>query len=51
MYQLTETAIVLRLSDHAAIPADPDNRDWQEYQQWLAEGNQPLPANTPPEGA
>lgn len=38
---------VKRLPDHACIPNDPDNRDWQQYQQWLAQGNKPLP----PEGA
>ena len=27
-----------------SIPADPQNRDWQQYQKWLAEGNEPLPA-------
>jgi hypothetical protein len=30
------------------IPADPDNRHWAEYQDWLAEGNEPLPY--PPDG-
>jgi hypothetical protein len=27
------------------IPFDPDNRDYQEYLAWLAEGNEPLPAD------
>lgn len=35
---------VLRIADSAMIPFDPANRDYQEYLQWLAAGNTPLPA-------
>lgn len=27
------------------VPNDPANRDWQAYQEWLAQGNQPLDAD------
>ena len=30
-----------------SIPFDPANTDFQEYQKWLALGNQPLPADEP----
>jgi hypothetical protein len=38
---------IKRLSDNAFIPFDPDNRDYAEFQAWLAEGNVPTPADEP----
>ena len=49
MYKLTNSTGVIRTSDDALIPAAADNTDWRKYQQWLAAGNTPLPADVPPE--
>ena len=38
---------IKRLSDNAFIPFDDANRDYAEYLEWLSEGNEPLPADTP----
>lgn len=42
---------VLRRADNAYIPDDPANRDRQEYDLWLEEGNQPDPPDPLPEPA
>lgn len=52
MYKITMNTFgekngVVRLSDNICIPADPFNSDYQEYLKWLAEGNEPLPPDTP----
>lgn len=55
MYQLLpDTAMgaatcIKRIADNAFIPFDPANTDYQKYLKWLAEGNTPLPADTPKE--
>jgi hypothetical protein len=47
-YQLTDSEMVIRVADQVWIPDDPANRDWVEYQQWLADGGVPDPY-VPPE--
>lgn len=44
IFQETEVTSVIRTSDGACIPFDPDNTDYQAYLRWLEEGNTPLPA-------
>jgi hypothetical protein len=45
---IANTTSVTRDADGSFIPADPRNVDWQAYQAWLAAGNAPNPAPTPP---
>ena len=39
---------IVRDSDQAFIPTDPDNIDYQEFLRWYEEGNDPAPY-IPPE--
>jgi hypothetical protein len=43
-YSFTQDGGLIR-SDGWSIPFDPANTDYQAYLQWLAEGNEPLPAD------
>ena len=52
MYKLiknTETNelgnVILRTTDNIYIPKHTSNTDYQEYLAWLAEGNEPDPAD------
>ena len=37
--------IVFHIPSNTYIPFDPTNTDYQEYLEWLAEGNTPQPAD------
>jgi hypothetical protein len=47
-YKLLPEGGVLHVPTGRSIPADPNNRHWQEYQRWLDAGNTPLPAPEEP---
>ena len=56
MYQLVRNKngnvyddVILR-NDGAFIPCIASNTDYQAYLKWLADGNEPLPADEPSEG-
>jgi hypothetical protein len=36
---------VLRIADNTSIPFEPTSIDYQEYLDWIADGNTPLPAD------
>ena len=40
-----EAPCIRRIEDDALIPTDPLNTDYQEYLDWVADGNEPLPAD------
>ena len=42
-----EAPCIRRIEDGTLIPFAEGNRDYQEYLEWLAEGNEPLPADDP----
>ena len=52
MYKLYKTSYdvdaVMRLNEDGSVTSflcNPDNTDYQEYLKWLAEGNEPEPAD------
>ena len=47
-YKLTDNDTIIRIADGASIPADPANRDYAEYLEWVEEGNTPEAADAAP---
>ena len=41
--------MIIRLTDNAWIPNDPNNIDYQAYLKWYNEGNLPEPADPIPD--
>tara|TARA_B100001939_G_scaffold226206_1_gene194697 strand:+ start:275 stop:445 length:171 start_codon:yes stop_codon:yes gene_type:complete len=39
-----QTSVIRRLSDDVFIPMNENNCDYQQYLEWVAEGNTPEPA-------
>ena len=48
MYKYGLSDSIIRISDNATIPRDPDNRSYQELVEWMAAGNTPDPYIVPP---
>ena len=48
MFKGQPAQCIKRLSDNALIPFDPANTDYVAYLAWLAEGEEPLPADSAP---
>lgn len=44
-YFRKQPTYIIKLSTKTFIPFDPGNTDYQEYLAWLAEGNEPEPAD------
>tara|TARA_R100001082_G_scaffold108599_1_gene84090 strand:+ start:1089 stop:1250 length:162 start_codon:yes stop_codon:yes gene_type:complete len=40
-----DSTTILRKTDNACIPTDTSNTDYQEYLEWVEEGNTPDPAD------
>ena len=45
VFQGAEVTSVIRTSDGACIPFDPQNSDYIAFLKWIEEGNVPTPAD------
>jgi hypothetical protein len=48
-YKIRDENHILLIEENLAIPCDTANKDYQEYLEWLEEGNTPLPPDPIPE--
>lgn len=48
MYKIIDNGFVRRLRDGACVPVDDKNKDYQEYLDWVREGNTAEAADPPP---
>jgi hypothetical protein len=46
---IKDSDFIFRVSDGAIIPNNPTLAVWQDFQDWVNEGNNPDPADSPPE--
>lgn len=48
-YKLTlNENMIQKIEDNGTVrwvPNDPSNKDWMDYQEWLGQENEPLPAD------
>lgn len=44
-FEGVEQDFIIRLPDNSLIPLEPTNRHYQEYLDWLNQGNTPEPAD------
>lgn len=44
LYRLSQFNFITRTTDNASIPIDPRNKDYNDYLNWVNQGNQPDPA-------
>lgn len=50
MYKIVMEGVIGRVADGISFgDPSPGNRHWEEYQEWLAAGNTPEPADPEPE--
>jgi hypothetical protein len=47
LQKVADLTWVVDIEENKSIPFDPANTDYQAYLAWLADGNEPLPADEP----